>query len=33
MTITTCTLDDFKQIFANIADFWRHDRTLSHTPI
>ncbi len=28
MTITNCTLDDFNQIFADIADFWGHDRTL-----
>ena len=28
MTITTCSLDDFNQIFADIADFWGHDRTL-----
>lgn len=28
MTITTCTLDDFNQIFTDIADFWGHDRTL-----
>jgi ribosomal protein S18 acetylase RimI-like enzyme len=28
MTITNCSLDDFNQIFADIADFWGHDRTL-----
>jgi ribosomal protein S18 acetylase RimI-like enzyme len=28
MTITNCTLDDFAQIFGDIADFWGHDRTL-----
>jgi len=28
MTITNCTLDDFAQIFTDIADFWGHDRTL-----
>jgi len=28
MTITTCTLDDFNQIFTDIADFRGHDRTL-----
>ena len=28
MTPTLCTLEDFNQIFADIADFWGHDRTL-----
>ena len=27
MTITNCTLDDFNEIFTDIADFWGHDRT------
>lgn len=28
MDITNCSLDDYTQIFADIADFWGHDRTL-----
>jgi GNAT superfamily N-acetyltransferase len=28
MTITNCSLEDFSQIFNDIADFWGDDRTL-----
>ena len=28
MTVTNCSLDDFNQIFTDIADFWGHERTL-----
>jgi ribosomal protein S18 acetylase RimI-like enzyme len=27
MTITNCTLEDFNEIFTDIADFWGHERT------